>query len=63
MELMPDDEGGIECEMCGFTQTAPDIHKEDCWFCYLCGVTWNPDKEHYNEALECWETYEEEVSD
>jgi rubredoxin len=45
---------GIECPQCGFTQTEPSRHKEDEWFCFLCGSIWNPEEDDYDQSIEQW---------
>jgi hypothetical protein len=51
---------GLECPMCGFTQTEPDKHKENHWFCFLCGVVWNPETEMYDSDYGMWYTWDPE---
>ena len=47
----------LECPMCGFNKTDPSRHEKGKWFCYLCGVTWNPETENYDHDLEIWITW------
>ena len=48
-------DNGIECPNCGFTQTEPSRHNKKKWFCFLCGMIWNPEEEsEYDQGAEAW---------